>query len=272
VWAIFAAGYRRGVRFHLAFAGAAFALTLVHEMFFFFTPSFVLLACLVARERTGGIPAREMWTNSFLVPAASGIAVFLVVRFSASLADPALCDRLVLLGAPTIACGGALDFHNATMQEAWAEFAGRFNQDTVLALGLIFPFVLVPLYLFLTANTIRGRQHQCGHSPVAAAADRRRRARHRIFEPAVRSGDRLGPMDLDPHDPVDDHLRDLFALQRDAPDQASLLTGNRCIAVAGLAVLAALFSWSFKYCCSSDYLTPLGPVDAVVRTWNDLGL
>ena len=203
LWAILSAGWRKGVLFHVLFGVASLLLTLMHEMFFFFTPYLVLLSYLVTKQRGGD----GEWMKSFVVPACSGLALLSLLQFSASLNDPALCNRLVGLGAPARVCGGVLEYDDrVSPMEALKGFLAR--RDTADTVGRR-PCVRRRAGAVLPVSVRQQR-----HPGWNTWTDRNRSPRDRLLEPAVHAGGGLGAMDLDSRDSADDHLRGIPARAR----------------------------------------------------------
>jgi len=266
LWALFSAGRSRGLGFHLAFGVASALLTLMHEMFFFFTPYFVLLSFLEAR-REG---RRPDWQRSLFVPACSGLALVCILQLSGSLNDPALCDRLIGIGAPAKVCGGILEYHSAPPMEALTAFITGLNAPTLIGLSLAFPIILIPLYLFLTANAAKpmsaGRLTGIEAAVIVLSSP--------LFVLAVdwgrwisihvvlltitcaallpAKGDGWG---IEVADQV------VATRVRAGMSAASLL--------GGFLVLSSMLTWSIHYCCGASVVQAFGPVQAIVSAWEE---
>ena len=123
-------------------------LTLMHELFLFFSFYFVLLAFLASRSVDGD----NRWQSSLLFPCCSLLAVLILNQFSGPIADPAVCRQLIDIGAPAAVCEGVLTYDAITTGDALSRFAGQFRVSTILGLAGLFPVILLPIHLFLASN------------------------------------------------------------------------------------------------------------------------
>jgi hypothetical protein len=242
---------------HLAFAALAFVLTLMHEMFFFFSLYFPLLSWIASRPRD---EARR-WRMSLWIPALSSAALLAIVLFGGSLNDPALCDRLVRSGAPASVCTGVLEYQEPP---AFTRLTSELNLQMARAIVTVAPIVFVPAFLFLTASTgepARRRWTVAGIMLGVFAFSAP------LFVLAVDWGRWLAIHTV--------LLTVLCAVllerkghaqpRRDFDERASLLPFT-----CGLLIVASLFTWSIKYCCGSDVLTVWGPVTSITGMWEEI--
>jgi hypothetical protein len=233
----------------------------MHEMFFFFTPYFVFLSILLDRLRyTDG-----RWKTSLLVPGCSLLALLLVVRFSGSLEDPALCARLTAIGAPAKVCDGILAFGDASLTDAVLEFAGHVETHTLVGIAVIFPIVLLPVYVFLVANASRDEPSWkllcafCGlivfSSPLfVLAVDWGRWISIHIVLLTITCSYFLRDREHESHV----HVR---------PADMSFVH-----LALGVLILSSTLCWSIKYCCGDSFLEGFGPVKSITTVLRDLDI
>jgi hypothetical protein len=260
LWALLAGGVRRSAGLHLVFGGAAAILTLMHEVFFFFSPYFVLFAYLAERLDGGG----RTWVRSLAIPLSSGLILACILGYSASLNDPRLCQRIIGLGAPAKVCEGVLEYRSAPPVEAVTRFTEAMDSEMFISFGLMGAVILGPLYLFLISNAAGQTQpfRVMGFELVLLLFSLP------LFVLAVDWGRWVSI-----HVILATILGAVFLPRRGAERPPSTIRGGSWLAgLAGLLVLASMLTWSVNYCCGGDILRPLGPMDALEGVWEDLEL
>jgi len=243
-------GYPR-LRTHIAFAISCFVLTLMHEVFAFYSVYFVLMSYLVARDR--GVPGGS-WRASLTIPAASLLALAIVTLFSAPVTDPAQCARLTTLGAPPRVCTGVLSFEVGTTGEALKSFVNGFEWPTVAGLAGVFPVILVPLALFLVGNTDEPGNARATLGLVAALIV--------MTLPLFVVGRDWGRW-ISIHVVLSTITVAMFLPETRAAARTSRATAAGPL-VAGLCMVCLMFSWSLRHCCEYEYLNAFGPLERVL--------
>jgi len=258
-WAVLSRPLCTRPAFWPAIAVGSFLLTLTHEMFLFFSPYFVFLAFLAFRQ--GG--TRGGWRASLLIPAFSALAVTLIFAYSGPVSDPALCERLVSLGAPSKVCNGILAYQDLGLMPALDEFIGHFDGQTFQGLALVFPLLLIPVYLCLISMDDRALTPGQITGVIAGfivfswplfvlALDWGRwMSIHTILSATTCACLLPAAQDFQPPVPHED---------KRTPAYLAL----------GMLILAGMFCWSVDYCCGASYLHPFGPKAAWVSAWNNL--
>ena len=263
-FALWALAWNRGVPSRLAlmgFAVFAFAATLVHELFFLFTPYFALLPFLLSTRRDGMPRVNE----SLIVPVGSFAAVLAIVLFSGSLDATALCERVMRAGAPAKVCTGIFEYGDPRISSGLLEFAGHFNGHTLVGLLLVFPIVLLPVGLFVVANEGRATSGSqliatfCGFVLFSAP----------LFVLAVDWGRWISIHAVVTTVTCASLLPDRASAAVRAP---VLRPGvGRRLAV-GLLVLSSTLLWSVNYCCGDEYFNSLGPIHALRQHLRQVGV
>lgn len=243
----------------LAFASLSAVLTLVHELFFFYSGYFVLAACVSPHGR-----ARGLRTAAWLVPAASLAALLLIIPFSASLNDPAICQRLLALGAPPRVCEGVLEYHHIPTGEAFQALLTSAGAATIRGFLLVFPVVLVPVWLFASATIERARARYGLLLMLAALIG----ASFPLFALAVDWGRWVAI-----HAAASTLVCALFLPPRNQPRPRVIWSVGTVLSLGtGVVILLSSLTWSLKYCCGTDFLSAWTPVTVIENTWADLDL
>ena len=248
------------LRLHILFGVLSFVLTLMHELFFFFTPYFVFLSFLVSRRRHA-----DDWKMSLLVPGCSLLALLPSLALSGNLTDPALCERLTAIGAPAKVCEGILSYSDAPATAVLEDFIGHFETHTLVGVLLIFPIVLVPVYLFLAANA--GPEQSASRLVW-------------LFCAFILFSSPLFVLAVDWGRWVSIHVVLLtvtcsFLLRnREQPSQTSARPAHLSAVhlAVGVLILSSTLCWSVKYCCGDDLLDAFGPLQAISSVWRDLDI
>jgi hypothetical protein len=242
--------------FHVAFGLVSFALTLMHELFFFFTPYFVFWAFL-ASTRSG---SDYGWKMALLVPGCSLLAILTIGAWSGTLEDPRLCERLLRIGALPGVCNGVLAYGEMSLKAGLIEFLSHFEARTLLGLLLLFPVILLPIYVFLLTNANQLPPRTliavfCGFILFSSP----------LFVLAVDWGRWISihtvllTITCSWFLPARHHAPDGRPLPARPPAAHLLL---------GLLLLLSSLGWSVTYCCQESYLKAFGPMDTVVGAWN----
>ncbi len=239
------------------FAAIAFVLTLMHELYFFFTPYFVLLSYLVSRQRQ--MP--ERWWAAALVPIGSGIALLLILVFSTSLSNPALCDRLVAAGAPATVCEGVLSYGHESIREAVQDVLGAATGPAAASFGTAFALMLLPpmLCLLISVRTIR-----TGYAGIAAIVG------------ALLFSAPLFVLALDWGRWLAIHAAlvtiacaTLLPLRDRLPYRPPLTRRTAGALAVGVVVIALMFSWNVKHCCRGTLVSTFAPFQVVHDMWQE---
>jgi hypothetical protein len=241
------------------FGLAAVALTLMHEVFAFYAPYFVLVAYLTEARHEDG----RAWRWSALVPAGALVGLAAVLASTATLDDPTLCARLVGAGAPMRVCEGLFDYQQAPAASALAAGLSLPPRALGMAAAAAAAIVLLPLWCFALAN-VEAAAHRrvllggCAFAMIWSAP---------LFLVAVDWGRWIAI-----HAVLTTVLCAALLPQRARPP--ALRAGLRPLAaaVAGALLLASMLLWSPKYCCREDLFTDYTPVEAVQGTWADFEL
>jgi hypothetical protein len=215
---------------------------------------------LVSRLRRTESPE---WKTSLLVPGCSLLALLLGFTFSGSLTDPALCEKLTAIGAPAKVCEGILSYSDAPATEVLEDFMGHFETHTLVGILLIFPIVLVPVYLFLAANA--GPELSVSRLVW-------------LFGAFVLFSSPLFVLAVDWGRWVSIHVVLLtvtcsfFLRERDQAPQTRARPAHLSAAslAAGVLIISSAFCWSVKYCCNDDLLEGFGPVKAIAAVLDDV--
>ncbi len=259
VWALLSQRVCARYVFWPAIAIGSVLLTLTHEMFLFFSPYFVFLAFLASRQEG----ARGGWKASLLIPAFSTLAAALILAYSGAVNDPALCERLMSMGAPAKVCKGILAYEDPGLKPALDEFVGHFDAATFTGLALVLPLVLIPAYLCLSSIGPRGLTP----GQIARAIGLFIILSAPLFVLA-RDWGRWIAIHSTLTATVCAFL--LPASNEPSPHETPEGGGSLAYVALGVAVLACMFLWSVDYCCEASYLKPFGPRTAVERAWGSL--
>jgi len=236
----------------------AVLLTLLHEVFAFFTPYFVLLAYLAEPE-----PRRGHWRRALLVPGAAGLVVPLIAAFSGPLSEPALCQRLVATGAPPQVCEGVLDYGRESVAASVSLFQEAATLSAVPGIGAALALTLVPPLVFLLA-TVRTRRSAMFSGAVVALAVL---ATTPLFVLAIDWGRWLA---------LHAGLLTIVAsvvLPAGGGRPYRPAHGTRLVVslALGLTVVASMFLWEVRHCCQADLIRPFSPLVAARAVLDDLG-
>lgn len=242
----------------IGFAFLGFTATLVHELFALFTPYFVLLPFLFGRMQA----TRIDWRRSLVVPAGAGIAMLAILVFGRDLNEQALCDRILRTGAPATVCSGILAYGEAPLAHVTVDFIGHLNGHVVFSLLLVFPVVLVPIAAFLAAN----RHPGVDPSTLIALTALFILVTAPLFVMAVDWGRWVSIHTILLTVVCAHFLKDHSAARTTAAPPVSV--GAALVPViAGLLIVSTTLLWNVKYCCSDEYLNPLGPLRAIEHSW-----
>jgi hypothetical protein len=247
--------------FQVVFGTVCLVATLVHELFFLFTPYFVFLSVVLFKLRR----TDEHWKHSLLVPASSLAAVLAIVLFSRSLDDAGLCQRLLRAGAPIKVCDGLLAYGDPGARRVLMDFLGRFDSHTLVGLGLIFPIILLPVYLFFEAN---GKQVTspwtligivCGFilfsSPLfILAVDWGRWISIHTVLLTITCAYFLGEREYVIHQRV------------------RAVHGRAVHLLLGVLVISSTLCWNVKYCCGDRFFNMFGPIHTINNALHDEGI
>jgi hypothetical protein len=245
----------------IGFGVLAFAATLVHEMFFLFTPYFVLLSFLLFTSGGGG----GEWKQALIVPASSAAAVGALLLFSRSLDARALCDRITDAGAPAKVCNGIFEYGDPRISNQVVDFVGHFNGHVLLSLVLIFPIVLLPVYLFLAAN----RHEAMPSSRLIATLCAFVVFSAPLFVLAVDWGRWIAIHAVLTTITCTLLLIDRVPTPAREPRPSPVAAGYL---LAGLLMLSTTLLWSVNYCCGDEYLNALGPVHELRAQLREAGI
>jgi hypothetical protein len=148
-----------------------------------------------------------------------------------------------------------LEFRNPPMAQAWSEFVGGLGGGAARRFALLFPLVLAPTYLFLTAN----RSERVSPLLVTASGLGAILISIPLFALAIDWGRWVSI-----HVVLTTVLCAVFLPRRamPAPARSPLSAMSLVSFVVGAALMASLFSWSLNYCCRTDFLKSFGPIDA----------
>jgi hypothetical protein len=248
-WAVALARRTPGLPSLVAFSLAAFAATLMHEIFLFFSPYFVALSVLVATRR-----GDDSWKRSLLIPGSSLLALLLMAQFPARISDPSICARLLALGAPASVCMGVLSYDATTTGEAVGRFTSSFTSATLLGLAGVVPLVLVPLYLFLIANVQQARRVTLivGALIVASLP---------LFVVGVDWGRWISI-----HLVMSTIMCAMFLPEKAERERVAPQERRWAPVALGLCAVASMFLWSLNHCCQQEYMRLFGPIDRL-RPW-----
>ena len=141
-------------RVHLAFALVMAAMTLVHEVFFFYALFFVIAAFLRYRDPMEGLKA------SALLPVAAFAAMCAIFLFGSVLDGEAICNRIMERGAHGRVCTGAIlwyppghevnDWNPNSLQSALDNIVRKWDGELLLAgLPLLAVCLFLPAYRLL---------------------------------------------------------------------------------------------------------------------------
>jgi hypothetical protein len=223
----------------------------MHELFLFFSFYFVLLAFLASRSAEGD----NRWQFSLLFPGCSLLAVLVINQFSGPITDPAVCRRLIDIGAPTAVCEGVLTYDAITTGDALSRFVGQFRLSTLLGLAGLFPVILLPIYLFLAGNL--------------SAREETWRITGAVFGLIVVSLP-LFVLGRDWGRWISIHVVLLtitcsVLLPRKQPRPSDPRLGRVSGAlVVGVCVICSMFLWSLRHCCEYEYINALGPLERLL--------
>jgi hypothetical protein len=236
---------------HAVFAIVCVFLTLMHELFLFFSFYFVLLAFLASRSAD----RNTRWRSSLLIPCCSLLAVLALNQFAVPFADPAECRRLIDLGAPASVCEGVLTYDAITTGDALGRFVGQFRPNTVVGLVGLFPLILLPLHLFLASNLSAREQPWRITGAVFALIV--------VSLPLFVLGRDWGRW-------ISIHVVLLtitcaVLLPHKRPRPSDPLPGRTSWAlIVGVCVSCSMFLWSLRHCCEYEYMNALGPLERLL--------
>lgn len=258
---VWAAATRTGVsRLSLAvvFAVVAGVCTLMHEAYAFFTPYFVLLSYVQHQERQ----ATGRWWVSLLIPAGAAVALLVVAGASGSLADPALCARLMAVEAPARVCEGVLSYGHESIAVAVSDFRGALSWPALVEVGqALAATALLPLLVVVTLCRDRRTAPR-----VALAVGGLLICSAPLFVLALDWGRWLSL-----HASLLTIIAAVLLPDRAVWPHRPRATLRSFVAVAaGVLVLASMFSYGVKYCCRATLVQPWTPVGIVSDTWDRL--
>ena len=239
------------------FAVVAAALTLMHEVFAFYAPYFVVLACLTAGRNDGQAP----WRWAALIPAGALVVLLAATASSVSLNDPLLCERLLQVGAPARVCEGLFEYQHLPPAAALSAASSLPSRTIAIGMAAAVAMVLVPLLCFATANVPEPAQRRRLLGGAAAVMI----WSAPLFLVAVDWGRWIAI-----HATLTALLCAPLLPAREDPAAPRRLTPGALVSVAaGVLLLASMLTWSPKYCCGPDLLTEYTPVEAIAATWED---
>lgn len=118
------------------------ATTLIHELFFFFTPYFFLMRALDATRESGGHRFRPEWS----LFAGSLLALLLVSTIGADMHGEEQCAALLRHGFQEDLCGGILRYPSTTLAAARQDVARAINErDYLVAYPIASVLAVLPL-------------------------------------------------------------------------------------------------------------------------------
>jgi hypothetical protein len=241
-----------GLRSHAVFGIVCFLITLMHEVFAFFSLYFVLLSFLMSESRGVG----HRWKASLVIPCSSLLALLVIGQFSGAITDPGVCKRLIDIGAPDAVCRGILSYDVVTTNQALARFTDTFTLNMALGLAAIFPMVVLPIYLFLVANA--GAPHDARKLTAVVCT------LIVVSIPLFLLTRDWGRW-ISIHIVLSTIMCSAFLRQQHDESRNYLqLDGISAPLVAGLCVVCSMFLWSLKHCCEYEYVKVLGPIDRLL--------
>jgi hypothetical protein len=237
---------------YLGFASFCFLSTLVHELFFLFTPYFVLLWFVLFRIRW----TRCDWKLALIAPASSGAAMLAILLFSGRLDEVALCASVVRAGAPARVCNGILAYGDPGIGPVLMDFIGHFDGHTLISLVVIFPIVLLAAWVFVATHATDAIAPRtllvawCGCILFSGP----------LFALAVDWGRWISI-----HTVLVTITCTYFLSDRNQGYSARIERPGARAAhlLLGCAAIATTVCWSVNYCCGPDFFEPLGPVRMV---------
>ena len=257
VWALVLARAPLTRTIAATFGVAAVALTLMHELFAFYSPYFVVLAYLTSARNAREEPLR--WAA--MVPAGALMALGATIASPISLNEPSLCERLLQAGAHPRVCEGLLEYHQPPPGQALLAAASLSSQAIATGLSAVLVMVLVPLWCFAAANVpLQWQRRRLMGGAVAAIA-----WSVPLFLVAVDWGRWIAI-----HATMTALLcAPLLPMRRELAAPRLATPGALVSVAAGVLLLASMLAWSPKYCCGSDLVTDYTPVEAITATWAD---
>ena len=234
------------------FAAVAFVATLVHELFVLFTPYFVLLSFVLSNS--GHVEGD--WRRALVVPAGACAGLAALLLFGHALNGEVLCGSIVRTGAPAKVCEGILAYGDPDPVRAVRDFIGHLTEHSALSLVLVFPLILLPVYLFLTANA------DGLSAPLLIA----------FFALFITISAPLFVLAVDWGRWISIHvilqtvtcaffLHDVELVRE--PKRAGGWRNTGPLLVTGLVILSTTLLWGVNYCCSDEFFHPLGPLRAI---------
>ena len=235
---------------------AAAALTLMHEVFAFYSLYFVVLAYLSGRK-----DRQDSWPWAVMVPAGALVSLVAVLASPISLNERSLCERLLQVGAPVGVCEGLFEYRQLPPGQALAAAFSLPSRTIATGLAAALVMVLMPVWCFAIANVPESAQRRrlLGGVLVAIIWS------VPLFLVAVDWGRWIAI-----HATLTVLLcAALLPARKDPAAPRRLSPGALVSVAAGVLLLASMLAWSPKYCCGPDLLTDYTPVEAIVATWED---
>jgi hypothetical protein len=140
----------------IIFSATYFALTLIHETFFFYSLYFVLAAALCCDRNFS--KARV----SLLIPFVSFTGVVITALTSGPMNGPGICASLLARGLPPSVCSGPINFGVPSSGVLLRQYLSNFDWVALAQIGWVFILVISPVYLILRSVSLSPSKQQQG--------------------------------------------------------------------------------------------------------------
>jgi hypothetical protein len=232
-------------------------LTLVHEMFFFFSPYFVIAALFCGDSKIGSNK------KSLLIPAFSAVGIVLGTVIFDPINGTAICESLLLRGLPESVCSGSITFGVPTPSVLLQDYITGLDQSVIFDVGLAFLLILIPSYLALRASEATRAQKRMWALVSAGAI---------LFSaPLFIMATDWGRW-ISIHNTLVLCVLMIFLQNRASPSSFSERNGSPSMQLHKniyALILCFVFlmlnaSYSLRHCCDKNFFKPWGPVEKIV--------
>lgn len=232
-------------------------LTLVHEMFFFFSPYFVIAALFCGDSKLG------LNKKSLLIPAFSTFGVSLSVFIFNPINGTAICEGLLLRGLPESVCSGSITFGASSPSALLQDYILGINQSVIFDVGLAFLLIQIPSYL-----AIRGSEATHAQKGIWALVS----AGAILFSaPLFILATDWGRW-ISIHNTLVLCVLIIFLKNRGSSSPIGERTASSSVQIhknVYALILCLLFlifnaSYSLRHCCDKDFFKPWGPIEKII--------
>jgi hypothetical protein len=145
IWLNFISNNKINITISLVVACALFLLTLIHEVFFFYSLYFYMAVCL---SESG---SREKLNAAVVIPLASAVALLITYLYAKTLDGSLICADLLSHGLNKNICEGVIGYGNVNPAIEIQKYITNFNFNKIKDIIVVIGTVIIPNLLYLAS-------------------------------------------------------------------------------------------------------------------------